>query len=114
VKLAVWASVSPERMILDTGLLGPEGPHTAAARALKYSRAVGTSSYDDIGFRLFAAKPRRGLVPLSTLALMHHDRRIENVRRKDSAVQEIVEQQYLLRHRPVDLPMDAGGEPFPV
>jgi hypothetical protein len=110
VDIDACASIPPERLILNLGLVAESNGETAAARALKYSRAVGDpASYDDIGFRLMAATPNRGPLPLSTVPMMRHTRNVDDVRRRDSAVDKIVSQQEFLRHRPIDLPEELDG-----
>ncbi len=109
VQIDSWTSLSPETMILNPGTVSGGAARTAAAKALKYSRLKSDASYDDIGFRLSAATPKRGPVPLCTLPWMRWLQRAAEVDQTEEAIPEIAAQEEYIRHRPIDLP-DEGGE----
>src|SRR5919109_4046666 len=86
--------LNPDRLVADT---------LAAGRAIVYARSGDQATYDAIGFRTFAASPRRGPSPLQTSAwtAMHRDL---TDRHKDATLAEILNQQPKLRHRPLVFP----------
>jgi hypothetical protein len=86
--------LNPDRLVADT---------LAAGRAIVYARSGDQATYDAIGFRTFAASPRRGPSPLQTSAwtAMHRD---PTDRQKDATLAEILNQQPKLRHRPLVFP----------
>lgn len=101
-----WTGVSPYELISNPLLLREKPPAGAAARALKYSRAGDSDRYDEIGFRFSAATAEKGPVPLQTIAGMRLEKEWAERTQIRPELEELIEQQRKLRHRPLDLPLD--------
>jgi hypothetical protein len=105
--------IGPLRQIEPRGLvLNPyqlSNDSLAAARALIYGRCGEEDTYDSIAFRTFTASPRKGVSPLQTSAWSAMQRAIDVDRKSNPLVDEILEQQSKLRHRPIGFP---SGENF--
>jgi hypothetical protein len=96
------APLDPEALILNPRLL--RGAGAMAGRALVYARAGRSNRYDAIGFRLSAAIPHTGPAPLQTVAMSVMQRASADRRRRNHVVDEILQQQTSLQHRPIALP----------
>ncbi len=104
VDISDWEALRPEDLILKPALVYEQSPLTAAARALKYSRAGTSDAYDEVGFRLRAAAYQKGPVPLQTIFGMRHERQRSEAHKSESAVDSLLSEQAKLRHRPIELP----------
>jgi len=102
IDLSDFASVEPRDLILNPALVADDT--LAAGRAIVYARSGDQPSYDAIGFRAFAASPRKGSSPLQTSAWSAMQRRLTDRQQKDTIIDEILNQQPKLRHRPLALP----------
>src|SRR5262245_3535238 len=96
------AGIDPEQLLLDPAPVR-EQQDGSSARALTYSRADGARTYDEIGFRLRAATPRSGPAPLQTVLGMRLQRKWAQNSELDERVEELMSQQVLLRHRPLEI-----------
>src|SRR5262245_31127885 len=93
VDISNWENLPPEDLILKPALVSGQAPATMAARALKYSRAGTSDSYDEMGFRLLAATPCKGLVPLQTIFGMRLERKWSETRQLDPEVETLLSEQ---------------------
>ena len=66
IDISDLASVQPRDLILNPGQVVAKT--LAVGRAIAYARLGYQASYDTIGFRTFAASPRKGPSPLKTSA----------------------------------------------
>lgn len=99
---------SPRALILDPATLSAET--SAAGRAILYARRGHQEApYDAIGFRMFAASPRRGPSPLQTAAWTAMQRELADRSKADTVVDEILTQQAVLRPRAIRLPISDGS-----
>src|SRR5262245_6589059 len=96
------AGIAPEQLLLDPAPVRAQ-QGGSSARALVYSRADGTWTYDEIGFRLLAATPRSGPAPLQTILGMRLQRERAQKTEPDERLEELMAQQVLLRHRPLEI-----------
>ena len=105
VSIDSWLRVEPEELLLDARLTANLDPRTAGARTIKYARADGATSYNDIGFRTFVAAPWKGDVPLQTMRRTRMQRQ-RNERHHNTGLlfEDIRLQQRHLKHRALDLP----------
>jgi hypothetical protein len=101
-----WRQLSPESLILDPTPLSAIPDERRADEARQYARSADTGSYDDLGFRIYAASPVRGDVPLQTIPGTRLARITEEATRPSSARVEAMEQEALLSHRPIEAPPD--------
>ena len=108
VDLGPLAAIAPDELITNPSLLFGEPVAERAARALKYSRAGSDGSYDAIGFRLMAANPARGAVPLQTLHGARAERARDRVNLFTDPVNVVLDEEQKLRHRLMDLPDDSA------
>ena len=108
IDISGLAGVEPRDLILRPAMVAADAQ--AAGRALVYARTADPASYDAIGFRLFAAAPRRGPAPLQTSAWTAIQRRLTDRQKSDATIDEILTQQVQLRHRPLGLPKE--GEDY--
>jgi hypothetical protein len=102
--LGGWKNVAPEQLMLDPALRFQAPPPLAAAMALAYARTGGSAAYDEIGFRLSAATPCKGPVPLQTVQGMRLARERDEATQPTPALKKLLREEALLRHRPIDLP----------
>jgi hypothetical protein len=102
IDVSRFAEVEPRDLILNPGQLKIDT--FAAGRAIIYARLGDQASYDAIGFRTFAATPRKGPLPLQTSAWSDMQRRLSDQKKSHSVVDEILTHQAKLRHRPLELP----------
>jgi len=107
IDISNLAGVKPRDLILDPMLLVADTQ--AAGRAIVYARAGDQTSYDDIGFRIFAASPQKGVSPLQTSAWSAMQRELMGQQKRDAVVDEILKQQPKLRHRPLAFPGETGS-----
>ena len=99
---------SPRVLILDPATL--TAGTSAAGRAIRYARSGHRDApYDAIGFRVFAASPRRGPSPLQTAAWTAMQRELADRKKADTVVDEILTQQATLRPRTIRLPITTGS-----
>jgi hypothetical protein len=98
-----WRQLPPENLIMDPTLISVPDERRAD-EAMQYARSAGECSYDDLGFRIYAASPVRGESPLQTIPGMRRDRLNEEATRPSSARAEAMEQEALLSHRPIEAP----------
>jgi hypothetical protein len=108
VDLGAWKDVGPHDLLTNPALFRDSSLATAAARARAYARSGGVACYDEIGFRSSAATPVKGQVPLRTIAGMRLAWEAARKKHLDPAIEEILDQQLALRHRPLDLPSEGG------
>ncbi|MGJ7506445.1 hypothetical protein [Variovorax sp. GT1P44] len=102
------ASHSPRDLILDPATL--TAGTLAAGRAIRYARREAREApYDAIGFRMFAASPRRGPSPLQTAAWTAMQRELADRSKADTVVDEILTQQAMLRPRAIRMPISDGS-----
>src|SRR6266498_2227248 len=102
IDISDWAGVEPRDLILNPAQVAADA--LAAGRAMVYARSGPEISYDAIGFRTFAASPRKGPSPLETSAWSVMQRNLTAQQQSDTLVDEILNQQPKLRHRPLALP----------
>ena len=106
IDISDLAELDPRQVMVHRARLSTAG--SAAGRALAYAR-IGGRSYGEIGFRFFAASPRRGPTPLQTSALSAMQRSVTEHQKRDPAIDEILRQQPKLRHRAMAMPLVEGG-----
>src|SRR5688572_21605023 len=104
IDISDFAGVEPRDLILDPVQLKVDT--LAAGRAIVYARSGNQSSYDAIGFRTFAASPRKGPSPLQTSAWSAMQRKLSDHQKSHTVVDEILNHQPQLRHRPLALPKE--------
>jgi hypothetical protein len=112
VEVKDWERLGPIDLLNLAELRdGSEPGPEAAARALRYARSGPSRSYDEIGFRFVAATPRgaQTAVTLQTIPGMRVQKEREERALLPPEVQELLDQQHLLLHRPLDLPVDGEG-----
>ncbi len=111
VDISDWVGVEPGELREDPSLVLRYPPLEAAARSLRYARAVAGASYDEIGFRLRAATPTSsaGAVPLETFATarLRHDREVRRL--AASEIERVRSEQIMLRHRAIDFDRDGNA-----
>ncbi|HKI00784.1 MAG TPA: hypothetical protein VKK31_02275 [Thermoanaerobaculia bacterium] len=108
VDISAWESLSPEDLIQDPARVYGLPREQAAARALRYARSGPTGSYDEIGFRMFAATPAKGELPLQTMPGMRLERGNKTKAKPSDPVAAVLDEQQKLRHRLIDLPSESG------
>lgn len=108
IDLAGIDAAAPRELVLNPAMVTSDV--TAAGRALVYARSSDQTSYDAIGFRTFAASPRKGPSPLQTSAWSAIQQDLIDHQKRDTLVDEILHQQTKLRHRPLALPSE--GEKY--
>jgi hypothetical protein len=108
VDISAWESLSPEDLVQDPAQVYGLPREQAAARALRYARSGPTGSYDEIGFRMLAATPVKGEVPLQTIPGMRLERSNKTRTEPSDPVAAVLDEQQKLRHRLIDLPSDSG------
>jgi hypothetical protein len=101
-----WSNISPEDFLTTPGLLADEPVLEAAPNARRFARAGKSDYYDDIGFRSMAATLTPGPVPLQTMSGMHFQRESEQRKQLTPELEDLLDQQRKLRHRPLELPKD--------
>jgi hypothetical protein len=98
------AGIEPGELLADPSPILRPPPLEAAARSLRYARAVVGATYDEMGFRLRASTPAQfaGPTPLETFASvrLRHDRELRRV--AASEVERVRSEQGMLRHRAID------------
>jgi hypothetical protein len=92
-----WDGIPPEDLLLHPSWVADYPTRVTGARALRYARAGKSAWYDEIGFRMLAAAPVRGQVPLETIPSMRLERRAH----PNPLIEEIHSQVRKLRHRPL-------------
>lgn len=107
IDLGSLRQVEPRSLVMNPYQLTND--MLAAGRALIYGRCGDDDAYDAVAFRISAAAPRKGLVPLQTSARSSLQRVLEEHKQSDRAADEILNQQPRLRHRPIGFP---PGERF--
>lgn len=103
-ELGAWADLPPDALLNDAGVTEHVAV-TGAWKALAYARRAQDPSYDELAYRIAAATPCRGAMPVQTIAqtLVERERdrepaRIRRLRRDHDA----------LRPRALDLPITDG------
>jgi hypothetical protein len=102
-----WRELPPESLILNPTLTSGIPAHQMAGEAMGYARrAAHGASYDELAFRVYAAAPKRGPVPIQTIPGIQLARRTEDAARTPREVQELMRQEALLAHRSIEVPLD--------
>jgi hypothetical protein len=104
IDISDFAGIEPRNLILNPARVAADT--LAAGRAIVYARTGGQTSYDTIGFRTFAASPQKGPSPLQTSAWSTMQRDLADRQKSDTVIDEILNQQPKLRHRPIALPKE--------
>ncbi len=102
IDISGLASVEPQELVLNPTQVVTDT--LSAGRAIVYARPEHQASYDTIGFRTFAASPRKGHFPLQTSTWSAMQRNLTDSRKSNTVVEEILDHQPKLRHSPLALP----------
>ena len=90
IDISGFADLEPRDLILNPARLTADT--SAAGRAIVYARSGDQATYDAIGFRAFAASPRRGTSPLQTSAWTAMQRDLTDRQKDATLVDEILHQ----------------------
>ena len=104
-ELGGWADLPPDALLSNVGLVTEHVAVTEAWKAIAYARRAQNPSYDELAYRIAAATPCRGAVPVQTIA----DALVERERDRESArIRRLRRDHDALRPRALDLPVSDG------
>jgi hypothetical protein len=112
ISISDFAALEPRDLILNPARLISDA--SSAGRAILYARSGDKNTYDSIGFRTFAASPRVGPSPLQTSEWTALQRNLNDRQKQVTIVDEILNQQSQLRHRPLAFPREDGKYRFQI
>jgi hypothetical protein len=104
-ELGDWMHLTPDALLSNVPSVREQVNVTEAWKAMAYARMAPDPSYDELAYRIAAATPCRGAVPVQTIAQML----VERERDRESArIRRLRRDHDALKPRALDLPISDG------